>query len=38
MHNLYFYNHLMKEIRDAIDAGMYSIYKAHKLEDLKGMP
>lgn len=38
MHNLYFYNHLMKEIRDAIDAGMYPIYKAHKLEDLKGTP
>ena len=38
MHNLYFYNHLMQEIRDAIDAGMYSVYKKHKLEDLKGTP
>ena len=38
MHNLYFYNHLMKEIRDAIEAGMYPIDKAHKLEDLKGTP
>lgn len=38
MHNLYFYNHLMQEIRDAIDAGMYPVYKKHKLEDLKGTP
>ncbi len=38
MHNLYFYNHLMQEIRDAIDAGMYQVYKKHKLEDLKGTP
>ena len=38
MHNLYFYNHLMQEIRDAIDAGMYPVYKEHKLKDLKGTP
>ena len=31
LHNLYFYNHLMKEIRDAIDCGCYSMYKKNKL-------
>ncbi|MCR5390494.1 MAG: tRNA guanosine(34) transglycosylase Tgt [Lachnospiraceae bacterium] len=31
LHNLYFYNHLMKEIRDAIDCGCYSLYKKNKL-------
>lgn len=35
LHNLYFYNHLMGEIRDAIDAGNYSKYKKDKLESLK---
>ena len=35
LHNLYFYNHLMGEIRDAIDAGNYSQYKKDKLESLK---
>ncbi len=32
LHNLYFYNHLMEEIRDAIDAGEYKSYKKEKLE------
>lgn len=31
LHNLYFYNTMMKEIRDAIDAGNYQNYKAEKL-------
>ena len=35
LHNLYFYNHLMGEIRDAIDAGNYAQYKKAKLESLK---
>ena len=35
LHNLYFYNHLMGEIRDAIDAGNYAQYKKEKLESLK---
>ena len=35
LHNLYFYNHLMGEIRDAIDAGNYAQYKKDKLECLK---
>ena len=31
LHNLYFYNHLMEEIRDAIDAGNYQAFKKEKL-------
>ena len=31
LHNLYFYNTMMEEIRDAIDAGNYQNYKAEKL-------
>ncbi len=31
LHNLYFYNTMMKEIRDAIEAGRYGEYKAEKL-------
>ncbi len=31
LHNLYFYNTMMAEIRDAIDAGIYADYKAEKL-------
>lgn len=34
MHNLYFYNHLMQEIRDALDAGHFEDYKRRKLFDL----
>ncbi len=34
LHNLYFYNHLMEEIRDALDAGTFSSYKEKKLKDL----
>ena len=32
LHNLYFYNTMMEEIRDAIDAGEYQSYKKKKLE------
>ncbi len=35
LHNLYFYNHMMEEIRDALDAGNYEQYKAHKLEQMR---
>ena len=31
LHNLYFYNHLMEEIREAIDAGCYGEFKQQKL-------
>ena len=31
LHNLYFYNKMMKEIRDAIEQGMYREYKQAKL-------
>ena len=31
LHNLYFYNTMMEEIRDAIDAGNYQNYKSEKL-------
>lgn len=31
IHNLYFYNTMMEEIRDAIDAGNYSEYKKKKI-------
>ncbi len=34
MHNLYFYNHLMQEIRDALDAGRFAAYKKTKLEEM----
>ena len=31
LHNLYFYNTMMEEIRDALDAGMFATYKKNKL-------
>ena len=34
MHNLYFYNNMMEEIRDALDAGEFSSYKKRKLAGL----
>ncbi len=34
LHNLYFYNHLMEEIRNAIDEGRYSEFKKETLEGL----
>ena len=32
LHNLYFYNHLMEEIREAIEEHRYSSFKKAKLE------
>ncbi|MBO7355450.1 MAG: tRNA guanosine(34) transglycosylase Tgt [Lachnospiraceae bacterium] len=34
LHNLYFYNHLMQEIRNAIDEGRYASFKNDMLYDL----
>lgn len=34
-HNLYFYNHMMEEIRDAIEQGRYQEYKKQKLIQLE---
>lgn len=34
-HNLYFYNKMMEEIRDALDQGKFSSYKKEKLEGMK---
>ena len=33
LHNLYFYNHMMEEIRDALDAGNFAEYKEMRLAD-----
>lgn len=35
MHNLYFYNNMMEEIREAIRGGRFSQYKAKKLEGMQ---
>lgn len=35
LHNLYFYNHLMEEIRDALDEGTFDSYKKAKLESME---
>lgn len=35
LHNLYFYNTMMKEIRDALDAGDFAGYKLRKLEGMQ---
>ena len=35
LHNLYFYNHMMEEIRDALDAGKFAEYKRRKLEGMQ---
>ena len=35
LHNLYFYNHMMEEIRDALDAGNFAQYKKWKLESME---
>lgn len=34
LHNLYFYNHLMEEIRNAIDEGRYSSFKAEMIRNM----
>lgn len=35
LHNLYYYNHLMEEIRDALDAGNFKAFKEKALNDLQ---
>ena len=35
MHNLYFYNHMMEEIRDALDEDRFAQYKKEKLDSMK---
>ena len=35
LHNLYFYNKMMEEIRDALDAGEFATYKAGKLAGMQ---
>lgn len=35
LHNLYFYNHMMEDIRTAIDAGNFQTYKKNLLESMK---
>ena len=36
LHNLYFYNHLMEEIRDALDQGRFAEYKKEKIAAMQG--
>ncbi|MCR5451813.1 MAG: tRNA guanosine(34) transglycosylase Tgt [Lachnospiraceae bacterium] len=36
LHNLYFYNHLMEEIRTAIDEGRFKAFKNEMLEQMQG--
>lgn len=38
MHNLYYYNHLMEEIRDALDEGRFAEYKKMHLEGFAEHP
>lgn len=35
LHNLYFFNNMMAEIRNALDNGVFSEYKRKKLDDFK---
>ncbi|MBR7057555.1 MAG: tRNA-guanine transglycosylase, partial [Stomatobaculum sp.] len=35
LHNLYFYNKMMSEIRDAIEAGNFATYKKKKLDSME---
>ncbi len=35
LHNLYFYNHMMEEIRNAIEEGKYQEYKRQKLSGME---
>ena len=37
LHNLYFYNHLMQEIRDALDEGRFKEYKREKVLQMSGI-
>ena len=36
LHNLYFYNTMMEEIRNALDEGRFAAYKKDKLEGMQG--
>lgn len=36
-HNLYFYNHLMEEIREAIEKGCFQEYKKKKIKNMMGL-
>ena len=38
LHNLYFYNHMMEEIREAIEKGCYKEYKEQKLAGFEKKP
>ncbi len=38
LHNLYFYNNMMQEIRDALEQGCFSEYKRRKLEGMQAGP
>ena len=38
LHNLYFYNTMMEEIRDALDLGCFASYKKAKLEGMASGP
>ena len=38
LHNLYFYNTMMEEIRNALDEGCYEEYKQKKLESMEAGP
>ena len=35
LHNLYFYNKMMEEIREAIEQGRYQAYKREKLSGME---
>ena len=35
LHNLYFYNTMMAEIRDAIEKGTYASYKKEKIAGMR---
>ena len=37
LHNLYFYNHMMEEIREAIEQGRYQEYKKQKFDGMQNM-
>ena len=37
LHNLYFYNHMMEEIREAIEKGRYQEYKKQKLDGMQNI-
>lgn len=38
MHNLYFYNHMMEEIREALENGTFAAYKKRRLEGFEEHP